>query len=233
MGVPNISLTTNAQLITKDKVTELVASGLTEITLSVHGVSKEMYEKFMPGATYERLLEFLRNLKEEKRRLGKTTPHLRMNYTANPENLPELKDFFTVYGDYDISMLQIRPVMKIGGVYNELFEKPTDIALYGQTVQLLKEKSKRYKVSILANTADIVYETENKTTPILEAVYRYISPNVLWEQDFDWQNEDYYAYCKRIGWDKWLWANIFKDKGTQESDDSFLKKYAGRYEVVS
>lgn len=233
MGVPNISLTTNAQLITKEKVKELVASGLSEFTVSVHGVAKETYEKFMPGAKHEVLLEFFQNLKEEKAKTGKEYPKLRVNYTTNPDNLQELNDFYKVYGDYGIDILQLRPVMEIGGVYHKLFDNQEDKDEYKAAVKRLKEESRQQNVMFLANLSDISYSQQSETTPILESVYRYISPNVLWNPDFDWKNEDYFAYSKRIGWGKWLWRNIWSDLGTGEKDESFLKKYSGRYEMVS
>lgn len=233
MGVPNVSLTTNAQLITKNKVTELIEAGLTEVTVSVHGVYKETYERFMPGAKHEVLLDFFKNLNDEKKRLGKKYPKLRVNYTTNPENVAELSEFYNVYGEYGIDILQLRPVMNIGGVYNTLFTDPKDISFYKTKVEKLKQDSRQNKVMFLANIADISYASESETTPILEAVYRYISPNVLWNGDFDWKNEDYYTYCKRIGWGTWLWKNIWSNKGTEENDESYLKKYSGRYEVVS
>lgn len=232
-GVPNVSLTTNGQLITKDKITELIQAGCDEITLSVHGVYKEMYEKFMPGANYEKLQDFLFNLKEEKLRMGSKTPTLRINYTANPENIYELSDFFKVYEKYSISILQVRPVMQIGGVYNSLFINDIDVKAYKDILGALTEESKNYHVSLLANIGDIGYQEKSNKSSILESVYRYISPEILWERDFNWQTEDYYSYCKRIGWSKWLWKNIFNSQVTKEDEDSFLKKYSGRYEVVS
>jgi molybdenum cofactor biosynthesis enzyme MoaA len=233
MGVPHISLTTNAQLISKDKITELIGAGLKEVTVSVHGVSKEMYEKFMPGATHEKLLDFLANLKEEKKRLQSPYPKLRINYTVNPENLDELSRFYAVYGAYEIELLQVRPVMNIGGVYDQLFENQSDIQLYKETITKLKTESAKRSVMLLANVADIQYKTENNNAPIVEAVYRYISPEVVFERDMDWKNEDYFTYCKRVGYDKWLWKNIFKKQVSNEREDSFMNKYSARYEVVS
>ncbi|MBC7748560.1 MAG: radical SAM protein, partial [Methylotenera sp.] len=153
-GVPNVSLTTNGQLITREKITELIQAGCDEITLSLHGVYKELYEKFMPGATYEKLHDFLFNLKEEKLRLGSKTPTLRINFTANPENVYELSDFFKVFKEYNISILQVRPVMQIGGVYNTLFINDIDVKAYKDNLSALAENSKKCNVSLLANIGD-------------------------------------------------------------------------------
>src|SRR5690554_6460991 len=83
-----------------------------EIILSCHGVKKATYEEFMAGASYEKFHEVLGILKEV-RDAGRSLPKLRINYTANPDNLDELIDFFEVFGHYPVDILQVRPVMDV------------------------------------------------------------------------------------------------------------------------
>ncbi len=52
-NVPYISMTTNGNLLDEDTTEDFIVAGLNEITLSLHGVNKESYEYFMPGASYE------------------------------------------------------------------------------------------------------------------------------------------------------------------------------------
>ena len=52
--VPYISLTTNANLLTEEKIEVLLKAGLDEFTISLHGVTKETYESFMKKASYEK-----------------------------------------------------------------------------------------------------------------------------------------------------------------------------------
>ncbi|MDR1369353.1 MAG: radical SAM protein, partial [Dysgonamonadaceae bacterium] len=52
--VPYISMTTNANLLSKEDIHEFIKAGLDEITLSTHGVKKETYEYFMEGASFEK-----------------------------------------------------------------------------------------------------------------------------------------------------------------------------------
>ena len=52
--VPYISITTNANLLTEEKIESLLKAGLDEFTISLHGVNKESYEGFMKKASYEK-----------------------------------------------------------------------------------------------------------------------------------------------------------------------------------
>ena len=49
-NVPYISLTTNANLLTEEKIEALLKAGLNEFTISLHGVTKASYENFMQKA---------------------------------------------------------------------------------------------------------------------------------------------------------------------------------------
>ncbi len=67
-----INLTTNASLLTEEKTASLVDEGfLNEINISFQGISKEVYERSMPGLSYDRtrknveyLIHYVQNKKE-------------------------------------------------------------------------------------------------------------------------------------------------------------------------
>ncbi|HUH17983.1 radical SAM protein, partial [Albibacterium sp.] len=99
-GVPDKSLVTNGQLLSKNDIEQLADSGLNELIISVHGVYRESYEYLMPGARYAHLLELLENYRQLKELRGTDCPELRINYTVNPDNLYELNDFFSVFGEF-------------------------------------------------------------------------------------------------------------------------------------
>ena len=46
-GVKHITITTNGNLLTYEKLQKLVENGLTEITISAHGFTKNTYESLM------------------------------------------------------------------------------------------------------------------------------------------------------------------------------------------
>ncbi len=210
-GVPYVGLTTNAQLLNTVAIEKLVDVGLDEITVSVHGVKEASYKGLMAGANFGVLLDNLRTLKELKTQQGKSKPALRINYTVNKDNLEELSDFFEVFGDYDIDTLQIRPMANVGKtdfVY-EKFAEP-QIQRYDALLGQLTEECHHRGITLLATKNNINFERNEKgISYALPAVLRTIHPNKVWNIDFDWKNESYREYCRRIQWRKVLMKSIF------------------------
>jgi GTP 3',8-cyclase len=201
--VPFVGFTSNGQLLTEEHISKFIDYGLDELTLSAHGVEKETYERFMGRASFERFHQVLRMITEAKRMRGSSTPHLRINYTANAENLPELRSFFDVFGEYDVQTVQVRPIIDFEGSYRQLLQS-NDLALYSSVIERLTNEARARGVTLLADRADPMYSESNKTSVILQAVLRRITPMEVWQPDFHWREENYMEYCKRIGWSKHL-----------------------------
>ena len=229
--VPNVSLTTNAQLLKPEAIEKLIDHGLDEITISCHGTARDTYERFMVNASFEKLLSVLDVLEEAKRRRGSRTPELRINYTVNSENLEELRLFFDVFGRYTLSTLQVRPVMDINGEYRTpLGERELD--RYNQIIGELGRQCRARRITFLANTADPVYRDLNDTGAIMQAVHRYVGPMNVWREDFDWRKESYDEFCERIGWGRQLLRSIFASlESVVKGNTGFVGKYAAKYEV--
>lgn len=230
-SIPFVGFTSNGMLMTDESIEQFIAYGLDELALSVHGVKKATYERFMVNASFDRFLDVLGKLDAHKKARKASFPNLRLNYTVNSENLDELSQFLEVFGKYNIRTLQVRPVMDIGGQFRTPLQK-SEIEKYNSIVSELSAECKRQGITLLANTADPSYQTTNYNSIILEAVKRYISPEVVWRKDFQWQTESYGEFCKRIGWSQFLLRSIFSNKDDlAESNTSFSGKYAARYEV--
>ncbi|MGC4041024.1 MAG: radical SAM protein [Flavobacterium sp.] len=110
--VPYISMVTNGNLLSQKDIADFAQAGLNEFIISMHGVNKETYEDLMDKGNYEKFHEIISNISEQK----KQNPNLklRINYTFNEDNFYQLKDFFKVYGNYSIDIIQLRPIDKIG-----------------------------------------------------------------------------------------------------------------------
>lgn len=209
--VPYVGMVTNGQLLTEDHIEKLISYGLSEIIISVHGVKKETYERLMTNASYDRFHEVLRTLDEVKARLKSTTPALRLNFTVNPDNLDELADFFEVFGRYNISNLQVRPIIDLGNTTYTNKNLSPYVDKYHQIIKKLAAISKQRKMIFLANVVDPTYQTEVYSSVIVDSVLRYVSPQLVWRRDFDWKNETYDEYCERIRWTDHLSDCVTKD----------------------
>jgi molybdenum cofactor biosynthesis enzyme MoaA len=230
--VPHVGITTNGQLLREEHIEQLIKFKLDELTVSVHGTTKESYESFMQGASFDvlhRMFEMLDTIKKKHR---SRLPHLRINYTVNSDNLPELKTFFDVFGKYDIHTLQVRPIIDFGGSYRSLL-RPEDVPAYNTRVNALITECTQRHITVLANTSDPTYHEENYNSLILQAVRRHLTPQMAWRADFDYHNETYGDYCRRTGWGKYLLKSVFQNKKQVAMQNAGLwGKHSVKYEVI-
>lgn len=209
-GVPYISMTTNANLFSEKDWWQLAEAGLDEVTLSVHGVTKESYEYFMQGASFEKFREAMRILTAVKDKFPSFK--VRLNYTVNKDNLEELSRFFEVFGVYRFDILQIRPIQQLGETDYHCFSWEEIYERYDLIIEGLKTACKEKQITCMAPNKEDLVKEENESSMIRESTYCYVSPKYVWRPDFDWQNENYEGYARRTRLGKWLLGNVFRSK---------------------
>ncbi len=227
-GVPHVGLVTNGQLITSDELDELGRAGLNELILSIHGLNKATYETFMVGASWEKLVHLLETLKQLNSK-AKMSFSIRLNFTANPDNIDELERFFDVFSAYPISTLQVRPVMDIGGEYTAPFTN-NDLYRYNRVIEKLKIQAKKTGVRLLANTQNPQYR-KIKPNPLIVETYKYISPQYVVERQYDWRKESYRQFLRNTGWHSSVLRKIFLSPRVSDVSD-FAQRYSGQYDII-
>ncbi len=206
--VPHISLTTNANLIKKEKLQQWVESGLQEIIVSLHGVHRRSYEDFMEKGNYDTFHQSLQIISDIKKKYK--TVSLRINYTFNEDNFKELSEFFTVFGQYSIDVLQLRPINNLGNTSYQNFSMQKVIPMYNSVLQdIKKECEKRKIILIAAENATNLVGRKNRESLIYPYTYCYISPTDFWHEDFDWKRETYNEYALRKKIPQEMFQNVF------------------------
>lgn len=207
-GVPFVGLVTNGQLVKPADIEKLITYDLDELTVSTHGVHKKTYEHFMEGASYSRHHEFLSALHDLKKRRNAPKPQLRINLTINADNLEEAFEFYDHYNEYGLAILQIRPIMAYSsaGYKTDL----TGVILrYNALVDHLRAESHARGVRLLSNKMDPTHRRPGFGALLIQYAARHINPYKVWQEDFDWKNEDYDTYVKRSGFRKKLLKDVF------------------------
>ncbi|RUA10967.1 MAG: radical SAM protein [Flavobacteriia bacterium] len=206
--VPHVSLTTNANLLTKDNLLRWAELGLDEIIVSLHGVYEDTYNDFMQKADYKRFLQSLSYITEVKKIYPDLS--LRINYTFNEDNFNELKDFFKVFGAFDINKLQLRPINNLGNTSYQNFKMDKVIPVYDEILSLISKECKKRNITLIAAAStDSLVSKKNKASLVHNYTYCYISPTDFWHEDLDWRNETYNDYVKRKKITSELLRNIF------------------------
>ncbi len=203
-GVPYISLTTNGQLIGNGKVSleTLVRAGLNELTLSLHGTTKEIYENLMLGASFDTF----KKLTAEIARVKKLYPDfkLRVNYTVNSLNVHDLEDnkFWDLWKKgAEPDIVQLRPVQKIGNSDWQDFDPKPLVELYDSTIGAIVEECHRRGITCLAPKREqimtVAGEQDGTATMIEDLTYVYVAPGGCYKEDFNPAKENFAAYHKR------------------------------------
>ncbi|MBT8268011.1 MAG: radical SAM protein [Flavobacteriaceae bacterium] len=207
--VPYISLTTNANLLTRDSIVELLDAGLDEFTISLHGVKKDTYEKFMQKAQYEIFMNVFRTFAELKK---SRTFKVRINYTFNKDNFYELSEFFDYFDGKSFDILQIRPIQKMGNTaYNDFDLKPLKEE-FPAVIKTIRDACEINGIILMAPSELPSKSKVNASSLVFDYTFCYVSPDQVWKPDFNWREQSFESYSKEIGWGKVLFRNIFRSK---------------------
>ena len=207
--VPYISLTTNANLLTEEKIENLLKAGLNEFTISLHGVTKESYEGFMKKASYEKFHNVFKAFEKLK---AKYNFKVRINYTFNKDNFYELKEFFKYFNGKSFDILQIRPIQKIGNTeYNDFDLEPLRED-YKTLISEIRSQCKANTITLMAPDEIPYNDKRNESSLIFDYTFCYVSPQKFWQEGFDWKAKSFNQFSKEIGWSKTLFFNIFKSQ---------------------
>ena len=229
--VPYISMITNGNLLERKDVADFANAGLNEFIFSMHGVSKKSYEDFMDKGVYEKFHDALAFITEEK----KNNPNLRLriNYTFNQDNFHELEDFFTVYKDYAIDIIQLRPIDKIGETTYNNFSLKAIEKDYSRISGNFKSESEKRGITLLFPKSiarneekSLIVETGNNSSYLMPYTYCYVSPKDFWKADFDWRTETWEGWKKRHSWNAELFRNIFISKKDLDKPNRNMLNYS-------
>ena len=214
-GIPNISLTTNGNLLDEEKLEELACAGLDELILSVHGLTQPTYEYFMQHGRFSRFLSLLDAIKAVKKRHPGL--QLRINYTVNEDNVEELELFPKIFEGLRVNVLQVRPVQNLGDSDYKNFRLDKVKQCYDKVFGLLKEYAGQHdtlliipsKANIDALTAPREVSRRLKSNEhIQDLTHVYGRPGFLWRPDFDFHTDTFEKYCRRNGYFREIMSGV-------------------------
>jgi len=92
-GILNVYFVTNGSLLTKDRRTKLLHSGVTKIFCSIDAATEETYSKQRRNGLYKKVVENVKSLVLERNQLGLTFPKVRVSFLKNKINIHETELF--------------------------------------------------------------------------------------------------------------------------------------------
>ena len=211
-NIPYISLTTNGNLLTKEQLMLSAEKGLDELTLSVHGLTRETYESMMVNGKYDLFLDLLNYISEVK--MAYPGFKLRVNYTVNKDNIDELNSLWDIFDDR-INILQVRPVQKIGETVYDDFDLSFFHEKYDAVIQPLIDECRKRDIVCIApckENLSALKDMKDRDVVIEEATYCYVSSQGCWKDDFDYNKDSFESYSSKHKLGRKLFAGIFKRK---------------------
>jgi MoaA/NifB/PqqE/SkfB family radical SAM enzyme len=94
LGIHHTYLVTNGSLLTPALSRQLIEAGLDEFKVSFYGTDAETYNKTMRGLDFDRTLQNLRDFFALRKKLGKQTPRIIIQYLPQASNKERTDDFF-------------------------------------------------------------------------------------------------------------------------------------------
>lgn len=110
-GVPFSDILTNGTILTEDAVNKILDAGITRVTFSIDGGTKEIYEFMRPGAHFETVLRNFVMLRSMRDARGSTLPRLRVNHVLCESNVDAFDDFLALVEVLGADMVDVRTVL--------------------------------------------------------------------------------------------------------------------------
>ena len=224
-GVPYVSITTNGQLLSANKLHRIINAGLNEVTLSVHGFEKEVYEDMMRGASFQRLVELMASLRQAKAEFPDFK--VRINYVINADNIRSLRKMYDVFGGLRPDVLQLRPIQRLGESSYNNFSHDEIKLHYDDVITPIVERCRKESTICLFPTKENLESFETEYDPIAdfleEYTYYYVSPSGVNKPEFRWLKDSFESYHRRISTGMNIWKNIWKWRHKTASKHSSRK----------
>lgn len=99
-GLIDVYFNTNALLLTEELSKRLIDAGLDRISISIEGWTKEIYEKYRVGGSFEKVIKNIENLIIEKQKFNSQIPRIRIQSVAIQELLNYKNEYLSFWKKY-------------------------------------------------------------------------------------------------------------------------------------
>lgn len=103
-----VATSTNAHFLTPEYAYKTVESGLNRIILSLDGTDAQSYEMYRKGGDFEKVMEGIRNLVFAKKKAGKTTPQIILQFIVFKHNQHQIPDIQKLAKKLGVDKLELK-----------------------------------------------------------------------------------------------------------------------------
>lgn len=189
-------------LLLDEKTIKILLTNHIDITISVDGISKDVYENIRLNGNFEKLLEILSQINKIRKELNSTS-RLKLNTVIIKNNYHQIPDFLEFANKYEFDILSFNPLVrdrrtKELDVFGKDFNKNT-VAEITKNINYVREKALIYGVQVENSlpTESFIQDITNK-----EYVFncsmtstQTLSCHIPWKRLFIASNGDVYPNC--------------------------------------
>ncbi len=101
---------TNAHFISETTATEIVASDLSEIIISIDGMTQETYENYRINGKLDKVIQGTKNIIDAKKRLQRPNPILIFQFLVTKQNEHEIDALYTLAEHLGVDEVRLKTV---------------------------------------------------------------------------------------------------------------------------
>lgn len=105
--VTEVNITTNGTLIDERMAKRLILSGVSHLTISFDGASRETYEKIRKRARFDKVIDNIERVNQIKRLYHRKNPRLCFAFVAMRQNIEELPQLIELASKLRVSLITV------------------------------------------------------------------------------------------------------------------------------
>ncbi len=136
-GVPYSEIITNGTLLNAGNLGKVIDAGISRLTLSIDGGTKEVFESIRTGAHFEQVVGNVRLFQALRAARGASSPRLRFNHVLSERNIDAFEDFLRFAEDIRPDEMGVRTVSRMSDAEIQESQDPAFWAKVGAARQTL------------------------------------------------------------------------------------------------
>jgi radical SAM protein with 4Fe4S-binding SPASM domain len=112
-GVPYSEIHTNGTLLDEGNLANVIDAGISRLTFSIDGGTKEVYESIRVGASFERVVSSVRLFQAMRRTRAADGPRLRFNHVLSELNIDHFDEFLRFAEEVHPEEMGVRTVSRM------------------------------------------------------------------------------------------------------------------------
>lgn len=196
---------TNAHFITNDTAEKIIASDLSEIIISIDGLTQETYEQYRINGKLDKVISGTKNLMDAKKRLNRVNPVVTFQFLVTKHNEHEIESLHALAEELGVDEVRLKTVQ----VYdyetgNDLIPENEAHSRYKKTGKDQYELKNKFKNKCWRMWSSCVFTWDGKIVPCCfdKDAEHQMGDLLLTDFNSTWKSRIYNEFRKKVFTDR-------------------------------